>query len=175
MLAATNTSTNAVNTVVEGSATVTLMIFFSEAMKEILPWLCLCIPFIVLDLMYGIRAAKFRGDKIRLSTAIRRSVDKLVSYIMWAVAAVMLSQLFEIGWLDKLVLGLVYGNELISIIGNYLETKNINLSIAELWKLIFRKGVGKVGIDVSKDEVDAVIKERDSKGRFVKKTKVEEK
>ncbi len=161
MITSTNTPVNTVNTVVEGGATVTIMAFFSEAMVEILPWLVLCIPLIVLDLMYGIRAAKFRGDKVRLSTAVRRSVDKAVSYIMWVAAAVMLSQLFEVCWLEKAVLALVFGNEFISIIGNYLETKSIDLSLTAIWKLIFRKAAGKVGVDVSQEEIDSVIKDKD--------------
>lgn len=162
MLAATtNHAANAANTVVEGSATVAIMAFFSTAMREILPWLALCIPFIVLDLMYGIRAARHRGDKVRISTAIRRSVDKLVSYVMWVAAAVMLAQLFEVRWLEKAVLGLVYGNELISIIGNHLETKGVELSISDLWRLLVRKGAGKVGVDISAEEAEAIIKDKE--------------
>ncbi len=162
MLASTNTPVNAVNTVVEGGATVTIMAFFSEAMVEILPWLVLCIPLIVLDLMYGIRAARFRGEKVRWSAAMRRTINKVVQYIMWVAAAVMLAQLFEVCWLEKAVLALVFGNEFISIVGNYLETKNIDLSLAAVWKLIFRKAAGKVGIDVSQEEADAVIKDKDT-------------
>ena len=162
MLAATtNHAANAANTVVEGSATVAIMAFFSIAMREILPWLALCIPFIVLDLMYGIRAARHRGDKVRISTAIRRSVDKLVSYVMWVAAAVMLAQLFEVRWLEKAVLGLVYGNELISIIGNHLETKGVELSISDLWRLLVRKGAGKVGVDITQEEAEAIIKDKE--------------
>lgn len=163
---------NAVSTAVEGGTTVAIIAFFHDSMIQTLPWLALCAPLILLDLMYGIRAAKFRKDKVRISTAVRRSVDKLMSYVMWVAAAVMLSNLFEAAWLDKAVLALVYGNEIISIIGNYLETKGINLSAANLWKLIAMKGGAKVGVELTKEELDEVITEkkpkRDSKGRFTK-------
>lgn len=167
-----NNTLNAVNTAVEGGATIGIMAFFSTAMIQTLPWLLLAIPFLLLDLLYGIRAARHRGDKVRMSTAVRRSVDKAVAYIMWVAAAVMLAQLFGVAWLDKAVLALVFGNEFISIIGNYLETKNVELSISEFWKLIFRKGAEKVGVEVSKDDVEGVLKpkpQRDARGRFVKR------
>jgi hypothetical protein len=73
----------------------------------------------------------------------------------------MIAQLFEVAWLDKAILGLVYGNELISVIGNYLETKGINLSVANLWKLIFRKGAEKVGVEVTKEDLEDVIQQKD--------------
>lgn len=154
------TENGAVNTVVEGGATIGVVAFFSEAMRQTLPWLGLAVPIIILDLLYGIRAAKYRGDKVRWSTAIRRTVDKTVGYIMWCAAAVMIAQLFEVDWLDKAILGLVYGNEIVSVFGNYLETKGVNLSIGELWKLIIRKGGEKVGVDVSKEDLDGVIKQK---------------
>ena len=81
------TENGAVNTVVEGGATIGVVAFFSEAMKQTLPWLVLAVPIIVLDLLYGIRAAKYRGEKVRWSTAIRRTVDKAVGYVMWCAAA----------------------------------------------------------------------------------------
>ncbi len=155
------TENGAVNTVVEGGATIGVVAFFSEAMKQTLPWLVLAVPIIVLDLLYGIRAAKYRGEKVRWSTAIRRTVDKMVSYVLWCAAAVMIAQLFEVAWLDKAILGLVYGNELISVIGNYLETKGINLSVANLWKLIFRKGAEKVGVEVTKEDLEDVIQKKE--------------
>lgn len=154
------TENGAVNTVVEGGATIGVVAFFSEAMKQTLPWLVLAVPIIVLDLLYGIRAAKYRGEKVRWSTAIRRTVDKTVSYVLWCAAAVMIAQLFEVAWLDKAILGLVYGNELISVLGNYLETKGITLSVGALWNLIFRKAGEKVGVEVSKEEIEEVIQKK---------------
>lgn len=157
------TENGAVNTVMEGGATIGVVAFFSEAMKQTLPWLVLAVPIIVLDLLYGIRAAKYRGEKVRWSTAIRRTVDKTVGYVMWCAAAVMIAQLFEVAWLDKVILGLVYGNELISVIGNYLETKGVTLSVGALWNLIFRKAGEKVGVEVSKEELEEVIKHKEEK------------
>lgn len=154
------TENGAFNTIVEGGATIGVMSFFSESMTQTIPWLSLAVPIIALDLLYGIRAARHRGEKIRTSTAIRRTVDKLVGYVMWCAAAVMLAHLFEAEWLKKAVLGLVYGNELVSVFGNYLETKGVDFSISAFWKLLFRKGAEKVNLDVSKEDLDEVIKER---------------
>ena len=154
------TESSAVNTVVEGTATVGVIAFFSDAMRQTLPWLGLAIPVIILDLMYGIRAARFRGENVRCSTAIRRTVDKMVGYIMWVAAAVMMSQLFEYNWLDKLILALVFGNELISVFGNYLETKGVTFSFAGFWRLVFRKGAEKIDVAVSEEEAKEVFQKK---------------
>ena len=69
------------------------------------------------------------------------------------------------------MLGLVYVNELASIIGNYLETKGVELSIKDFYKWIFKAGAGKAGLEVSEEDANSIIKgrKRDAKGRFVKK------
>lgn len=165
-----NNLSNGVSTIVEGGATISIMAFFSDSMAKTLPWLLLAIPLLVLDLLYGVRAAGYRGEKVRASTAVRRSIDKAVAYIMWCTAAVMLDTLFEIPWLDKAVLAAVFGNEIVSIWGHKLELQGVEINFTNLWRFIFRKGSEKYGMAADKEEVEQIIKpRRDARGRFVKK------
>ena len=65
------------------------------------------------------------------------------------------------------------GNEIVSIIGNYFETRGIELSLVALYRWIFKAGAEKVGVAMESAEAEGIIKHserpRDAKGRFVKK------
>lgn len=152
---------------------VTTVVFFREAITNMIPWLIVSIPLILLDLDFGIKSARHRGERVRFSRAFRRTFGKMVEYFAWVCFAATAALAFEIEWIDWVVLGAVYINELASIVSNYLETKDIEFSISSLWKLIFKKGAGHYGVDVTDDELNEIIKpkpQRDEKGRFVKKT-----
>ena len=46
------------------------------------PWLLLGMILVIADLRFGIMAAKKRGEKIRFSRAIRRTINKMVATII---------------------------------------------------------------------------------------------
>ena len=133
--------------VLQGSVASTAVAFLQSAVLRMIPYSMAAIPLIVLDLIYGIRAAKFRGENIKVSTALRRSVTKVFTYVCWLVLASTIALAFSQSWLEWLVLGLVYGNEFFSIVGNFLETKGWRIN----WKTISRAGLKlggqKVGLD----------------------------
>ena len=52
-----------------------------------LPYLVIAAVVILIDLVFGIRAAQRKGDRIRISRAIRRTIGKAVEYFCWAVLA----------------------------------------------------------------------------------------
>lgn len=157
--------------ILEGSVSATAIAFLQTAVLRMIPYAVPGVVLIVLDLIYGLRAAKVRGEKTRFSTAIRRTTTKIFSYICWIILASTLSLSFGVKWLEWFVLGLVYANELTSIIGNYLETKGLELSIKDLYRFVFRVGAEKVGATMDAAEVEGIIKEkqpRDNKtGRFI--------
>jgi len=169
---ATTDYNNTATVVVEGGVSATAIAFFSESMKEMIPWLIVAVPLILLDLQWGVKAARARGEAIRFSRAFRKSFGKIAEYICWSVLAATMSLAFGHKWIEWLVLGVVYINELSSILGNYLETRGLHLSMLDLYRLIFRKAGEKVGIDIEKEEMENIIKpgpQRDARGRFVKK------
>lgn len=120
-----------------------LAVFLSEFFAFLTPlkWLAFCgIILIIADLRFGIMASKKRGEKIRTSRAIRRSVNKLIDYTCWVLLACALehtfAEPFHIPLLPTLVMLIVYGVEIDSIFSNYFEYRDINIkvSIVELIK-----------------------------------------
>jgi len=160
--------------ILQGGVSATAVAFFQEAVLHMIPYATPAAALLVLDLLYGIRAARFRKEKVRTSTAVRRSITKLFSYVCWLILASTLALAFKVQWLEWGVLGLVYANELASVIGNYLETKDIDFSLVAFLRLLFKKGAGHAGIEVSDDEANEIIKPkepqpRNARGQFVKR------
>ena len=113
---------------------------------------------IILDLIHGVRAAKYRGERVRLSTAINRTMTKTFSYVCWIILASTLALAFKVDWVEWLVLGLV----LILAFLIYIK----------VGRVLHFDEVEKVGMTVEDAEAEGIIKEkqpRDAKGRFVKK------
>lgn len=145
-----------------------------EAVLRMIPYAVPAFALLLLDLIYGIKAAMYRGEKVRTSTAVRRTVTKFWSYVCWIILASTLAISFHLQWLEWGVLGLVYANELASIAGNYLETKAIDFSFVAFLRLLFKKGAGHAGVEVSDDDVNEILKPkekqpRNAKGQFVKR------
>ncbi len=157
--------------IMQGSVSSVLVAFFQSTILRMIPYSIPAVALLALDLVYGIKAAKYRGERARFSTAIRRTFTKMFSYACWIILATAMALAFEVKWVEWFVLGVVYANEFCSIVGNYLETKGLELSIASIIRLAFRKGAEKVGVEVTKEEAEEIIKpkqSRDSKGRFIK-------
>ena len=158
--------------IIQGSVSGVAIAFLQTAVLRMIPYSIPGLMLIALDLIFGIRAAVARGERVRFSTAIRRTMTKTFSYLCFIILASTLALAFNQNWLEWLVLGLVYANEFFSIIGNYLETKGLSISFEALYKWMFKKAGQHVGVEVTDEEADEIIKPaRDSKGRFVKKQK----
>lgn len=133
--------------ILQGGIASTAVAFLQQAVLRMIPYSIAAIPLIILDLYYGIRAAKWRGERIKASTALRRTVTKCFVYVCWLVLASTIALAFEKTWLEWLVLGLVYGNEFLSIVGNYLESKGWQINWKSVSRAGFRIGGQKAGID----------------------------
>lgn len=114
-----------------------LAVFLSEFFAFLTPlkWLAFCgIILIVADLRFGIMASKKRGEKIRTSRAIRRSVNKLIDYTCWVLLACALEHTFAVPFhiplMPTLVMLIVYGVEIDSIFSNYFEYRDINIKVS---------------------------------------------
>lgn len=105
------------------------------------PWLLLGMILVIADLRFGIMAAKKRGEKMRFSRAIRRTINKMVDYLCWVTLAEVCSMTFEITIgvpvISMGMLFIIYGIEINSCVNNYLEYKGIKK------KFNFYKLVGK--------------------------------
>lgn len=92
-------------------------------------WLLLGVIAILVDLRFGILAAKVRGETIRTSRAIRRTLNKAVDYLGIVTLAEMLWRTYgaEIGTpvVSMGILFILYGVEISSILNNYFEYKGL--------------------------------------------------
>lgn len=128
-------------------ATVTSTMFtaFLDGYQFLAEWLGIAIVFIIVDLRFGILAAKKRGEKIRGSRAVRRSVQKLMDYICWSLVSYFINLRFgltlKVESLPIIIMFVIYALEFCSIINNYLEYKGINkrIDLSRLLTKIFSK------------------------------------
>lgn len=163
--------------VLQGSVAATFVAFLQASVLRMIPYAIPTIALIALDLVYGIKAAKDRGERVRLSTALRKTTTKFFSYVCWIILASTMAMAFNVEWIEWIVLGTVYANELASVVGNYLETKGLELSwggvVNALVKLFGRKhGINTEDIDAN--EIVKPIKQgRNKKGQFVSRKKVQ--
>ena len=156
--------------------TATALIFFNESIVRMIPYLIAAVPLIVLDLIWGMKAARIRGERIRFSKCLRKTFGKVVEYICWVLLAATMSLAFNMKWIEWVVLGVVFVNEFASIIGNYLETRGLEISWAYVWNKLLKIGGEKIGVDASDIDVSEAIKPkgekpRNAKGQFTKKEK----
>lgn len=153
--------------------------FLQEAVLRMVPYAIIAVPLIILDLVYGIRAARYRKEKIRLSTAVRRTMTKILTYFCWVVLSSALAIAFEHRWIEWVVIGIVYVNELSSIVGNYLETKGLEVSwhaVGAAFSKIFgqKTGIDTEGINPADfvQEKPKPAQPRNAKGQFTSKKDV---
>lgn len=110
-------------TVVQNSTTAILTAIFYQALADSIIWLVVAAVAIICDLFFGCEAAKHRGERVRVSRAVRRTVNKMCEYLCWVMLGITISIGFAADWLKYAIFGIIYGNELSSCISNYFEAK----------------------------------------------------
>lgn len=124
--------------------TATVLSPFVDGWQNLIVWLFVALALIIGDLRFGICAARKRGEKIRGSRAVRRTINKMVDYICWVSIAWVLGGsfglLFGVPLLAAIIMLVVCTIELSSIFDNYFEYKGIKKKF-NVWKFfskIFR-------------------------------------
>ena len=163
-----------VSTVVQGSVSVAAIAFLQSALTHMIPYAICAVPLIILDLLWGIRAAKYRKERVTFSRAFRRTMSKVAEYLCWIIIAASIAIAFDMRWIEFVIIGAVMFNEIMSVVSNYLETKDIKLSSLGIFRWLFKTASCKVGVEVSREEIEEILQEkpkrkRNSKGQFVKK------
>lgn len=94
------------------------------------------------DLRFGIAASRYRKEPVKKSRAVRRTCDKISSYVLWVVLAYTFGQAFArpfgVELLPLLILLVIYGVELESIYVNYFAAKGKKVRV-NIFKLFARK------------------------------------
>lgn len=128
-----------------GGFTAAVLSPFIDGWQRIIWFLILAIILILGDLRFGIAAAKKRGEKIRPSRAVRRSLNKLVDYICWlsiaTVVGVNFGSVFGLPLLSVIIMAVVCVIELSSIIDNYFEYKGVKkkINVIKLLARLFKR------------------------------------
>lgn len=115
-------------TVVQTSTTAILTSIFYQALADSIIWLVIAAVAIVCDLFFGCEAAKRRGERVRLSRAVRRTGNKACEYLCWVMLSITFSIGFAAEWLKYAIFAIIYGNELSSCLSNYFAAKGKHIS-----------------------------------------------
>ena len=120
------------------SAVTTLLMQFIDIFGPLKWLILLAFLIIIADLRWGIVAARKRGEEIRWSRAIRRTINKFLDYVLWIMIAAILGESFgailDVPIISMIVLGVVYSIELSSATGHYFFVKGIKKRL-DLWGL----------------------------------------
>lgn len=122
--------------VIQGT-TATILAPFIDNLNLFIVWFIVAIVLIIGDCRFGTRASRMRGEVVRRSRVIRRSINKMVDYICWVSIAWALGssfgQIFNIPILGALIMLVVCIVELSSIYDNYFECKGVKKRF-NVWK-----------------------------------------
>lgn len=130
-------------------------VFIGTTLRDMTPYLIVAATLILIDLYFGVRASVARGERIRPSRAIRRTLGKTFEYVCWVCLSSSLSVAFEAKAIEWIILGLVMGNEVVSVASNYFEAHGKTLKGLNIWKIIGSKA----NIDLSGVTVEDIKKE----------------
>ncbi len=133
----------------QGGTSVVMTAFLYEVIADMLPFLIVAVIVILVDLIFGIRAAQHRKEEVRYSRAFRRTVSKMFEYVCWVTLSSSLAVAFKFPALEWIILGAVILNEIVSIASNWCEVHGIRIKGLNLPKIIGEK----VGVDLSDVEI----------------------
>lgn len=128
--------------------TTTLLLFFENSLEKMIPYFFICAIVIVLDLWFGVQAAKIRGEEVRVSRAIRRTLGKTVEYFAWSVLASSLAVATGYQIIQTGLMLLVIGIECISIFQNWLTIKKGKKVVVDIPQVVESVISDKLGADV---------------------------
>jgi len=128
--------------------------FLWDSIGIMIPWLIVMFAVIVTDLISGIRKSlKFDID-VALSSAVRRTMGKMVTYFSWVVMVCLVeSAVGDNSDIAKWACLLVIAMEVGSIISNLLKPHGIDISASAVLKFF----VMHTPIGPSREEADEII------------------
>lgn len=125
-----------------------------------IPWLIVTGSVIVCDLIFGVRKSLLMDEEVRFSSAVRRTMGKMVTYFSFVVMVAMID--VAAGGdrqIEKWACLTVCFIEGISIIGNLLRPKGYNVNVIKAVGLFFSKKFGMDGMEEVIEQTDKQKKE----------------
>lgn len=126
------------------------MIYFEDAVYQAVLWFIPCAFVILADLVSGIRAARYRKESVRMSSALRRTLNKCLCYVSWIIVCVGMNKQYGTHWVAWVGMGAVFLIEGISFFSNLLEPHGLKLSVTGILRVIG----GKFHVDNLDDIID---------------------
>lgn len=127
--------------------------FIMESLEHMIPWLIVSFSVVVCDLAFGIRKSLLMKEEVRFSSAIRRTMGKMVTYFAFTCMVVMINIASGSKWnIDVYSCLLVCFIEFCSIISNILTPKGYSFNMLKVLGLF-----GKKMLDVDKEEISEII------------------
>ena len=144
---------------INGTFGATMSMFFAESIAHMLPWLAVSFAVIVCDLVVGIRKSLLMDEEVRFSSAIRRTMGKMLTYFSFCVMVAMIDVAAHGGGtIDKYACLLVCFVEGTSIVSNILKPKGFDINVIKMLSL----GIAKVA-KVDKKDIEEIIEKEEEK------------
>jgi len=144
---------------INGTFGATMSVFFAESIVHMLPWLAVSFAVIVCDLVVGIRKSLLMDEEVRFSSAIRRTMGKMLTYFSFCVMVAMIDVAAHGGGtIDKYACLLVCFVEGTSIVSNILKPKGFDINVIKMIAL----GISKFA-KVDKKDIEEIIEKEDEK------------
>ncbi len=146
----TNSLALLTNTCIAG----TVVSYSQTVAEKALLWVLPCVFAVFVDLIYGIKAANYRKERVTFSSALRRTGSKLLGYSCWIIMAVACQLAFGVRWMTPTLMGIVLFIEFCSIMCNVLEPKGKTINSNAIIRWIAKRLGTETEEDViiSKDE-----------------------
>ena len=154
-----STKQHIVEVAVPGSFTTVAMGFIQESIVHMIPWLIVTCAVILCDLAFGIRCSLLMGEKVRFSSAARRTMGKMVTYFAFVAMVCFISVATAAdNKIDIYSCLLVCFIEGCSIMSNLLKPKGYSLDFAKVVGLF-----GKRWLKVDREDIEDVITKNDKR------------
>ena len=144
---------NIITQSIPGGFSVIASSFIAQSLEHMIPWLIVTFSVVVCDLMFGIRKCLLLGEEFRFSSAVRRTMGKMVTYFAFVCMVVMINIASGNKWnIDVYSCLFVCFREFCSIISNILKPKGYNFNLLKALGLF-----GKKVLDVEKEDMNEII------------------
>lgn len=133
--------------------------FIQESLSHMIPWLIVSCAVILCDLAFGIRKSMMMKEKIRFSSAARRTMGKMVTYFSFVCMVCMINVAAGNDYgIDKWSCLLVCFIEFCSIVSNILKPKGYTLNFKALASAV----IGKLS-KIDKEDIEDILEKEEKK------------
>lgn len=129
---------NNANLAIQGTTATIMSSYAYNYYIEMLPWMAAAIPLILIDLKLGRAKAKSKGEKVTIGKSLKMTMDKVFSYLCWMLLSVTLSVAFDAPFVKYVIMACIYGLEVMSSMNSWFISKGLNISEAEMFRLVFK-------------------------------------